>query len=275
MCYVMSQWIPSLVDLPMSLGDHLGELRRRLLPPVVTLVVMFAVAFAYQAELFQIMLWPLLKAINLAGEDAIKVGFDPAKGARLLVVQELAEAATSAARISFYTALAVSMPVLLYQIWKFIAVGLTAKERRLAFLFVPLGVILFYLGMAVGYQWGLPYFYAFLIAFTAANEIVQYNLRLSEYIDTFVTWTIAFGLVMDIPWLVMVLCRTGVVTPAQLAKGRRYVIMINVVLAAIITPTSDLLSLMALFVPMQLLFEIGLIVSYIMLRNKPAIIVEE
>lgn len=249
------------IDIPMGLGDHLDELRRRLMWPVITVCLLFVVGFAFQAQLKLAMLWPLLRAIQLVPESAKLVGLPLDGNPRILQVLSLQESASTAAQISFYGALAGAAPVVLWHIWQFVAVGLTRKERRLAFLFVPFGVIMFYLGGLLGYFFGLPYFYAFLIDYTAGDPTALIQLRQEEYVDTFFMWTVAFGLIMDIPWLIIVLVRTGMLTPQQISKARKIVIMINLIAAAMITPGSDALSLMALFIPMQILFEGGLLAS--------------
>lgn len=254
--------IPSLVDLPMGLGAHLDELRRRLMWPVITVAVIFIASFAAQGYVKTAMVWPLHRAVAIVPEDAKTLNLSTAPDARLLRVMELGESATTAATISLYLALGVAAPVILYHLWQFVAVGLTTKERRLAFLFIPAGVICFYVGMFSGYFLGLPYFFAFLISFAASDPtIIMDALRQSEYVETFFMWTLAFGAIMDIPWLVVVVVRVGIVTPEQLSKGRKIVVIICLLLAAVITPGSDAASLMALFLPMWLLFESGLFIS--------------
>lgn len=250
------------IDIPMGIGDHLDELRRRIIWPVITVSVFFVLGFAYQAQLKLAMIWPLQRAIQIVGpEEAKSVGFPIDGSTHLLQTLSLAESASTAAEISFYGALALAAPVVLWQLWRFVAVGLTRKERNLAFLFVPLGVIMFYLGTVVGYFFGMPYFYAFLIDFTAGDPTATIQLRQSDYVETFFMWTLAFGLIMDIPWLIIVLVRTGLFTPQQISKARKAAVMINLIAAAMITPGSDALSLMALFIPMQFLFEGGLLAS--------------
>ena len=249
------------VDIPMGLGSHLDELRRRLIWPVITVAVLFVTGFAFQAELKAIMIWPLQRAIELVPESAKAVGLPTDGNPRILQTLSLQESASTAAQISFYLSLAVAAPVVLWQLWKFVAVGLTRREQRLAFLFVPVGVATFYLGTLFGYRFGMPYFYAFLIDFTASDPTATIQLRQSEYVETFFLWTVAFGCIMLIPWLIVVVVRTGMLTPKQIAKGRKFAILINAMAAAIITPGSDLASLLALFVPMQILFEGGLLIS--------------
>lgn len=267
----MPSWLPNVADLPMGLGDHLHELRRRLVWPLITIGVVFIGAFAFQDRLKLAVLWPLGRALRLAGEkDAIKVGLAHShedflamchQPAHCLVVQSLAESTTTAIKISTVAGIALALPVLLWHLWQFVAVGLTSRERRLAFFFLPLGIVLFYIGMIAGYFTGLPYFYAWLIQFTAQDSSASYLLRQSEYIDDFINATLSFGLVMDIPWLVMVLVRTGVIARATIAKSRRYVIAINAVLTCCVCPATDPGSLFLTFLPIQLLFEAGLFCS--------------
>lgn len=258
------------VDIPMGLGNHLDELRRRLVWPVIVVAVLFVGGFAFQGELKTIMIWPLLQAIALVPESAKAVGLPTDGSPRILQTLSLQESASTAAQISFYLALAVAAPIVLWQLWKFVAVGLTRQEQRLAFLFVPVGVATFYFGTIAGYRFGLPYFYAFLIDFTAGDPTATIQLRQSEYIETFFMWTIAFGCIMLIPWLIVVVVRTGMLTPRQISKGRKFAILINAIAAAIITPGSDLASLLALFIPMHILFEGGLLISYLFIP-KPAL----
>jgi sec-independent protein translocase protein TatC len=264
----MGQWLPSLIDLPMSLGDHLHDLRRKIIIPIVVLAVVFMVSFAFQAQLKDLMIYPLERAIAIIGPETAKQVGLPVDGKNItLKVFTLAESATTAATVSMIAAITATVPLLLFGIWRFVSVGLTASERRLAFMFVPLGVIFFYAGGVLGYFVGLPYMYAFLIQFTAASNHVSYELRLADYIDDFVFWTVSVGLIMDIPWLVMVLVRVGLVTPEKLAKARKFIVVANAILAACITPSSDIGSLLALFIPMQLLFELGLLASRILFRS--------
>lgn len=260
----------SVFDLPMSLGDHLEELRRRIIWPIIIFGALFIVGFVMQKPLKEILIKPLQWAIRIAGADAsAQIGMS-ADTMRLLQAFDLSESTMLSMSVAFDAALTISFPIFVYQLWKFISVGLKEKERQLGFLFVPLGVIFFYAGACAGYFYGLPYFFAWLIDWHVADPTAQRMvLGMTLYHDFFVNMTICFGLIMDIPWLVIVLVRVGLVTVEQLSKWRRVVIVINLVLAAGITPTSDVGSLLAMFLPMQALFELGLLASrFIMWRTK-------
>ncbi len=273
-------WLPGLIDIPMGLGDHLHELRRRLVVPLIAILVIFIASFAFQNQLKQVMVHPLKRAVQLVGvKTAMEVGLVKSQAEfdgimltplRCLSVLSIAESTSTAVKVSIAAAITVALPLLLHQLWQFVAIGLTSRERRLAFLFVPLGVIFFYGGTLLGYFFGLPYLYSFLINFTAGDQTAIYQLRQSDYVDDFITWTVSLGLIMDIPWLVMVLVRSGMIHPNVISKARKYIVAANLLLAACLTPTSDLFSLAALFVPMQFLFEVGLFASRFMVPRKAA-----
>jgi len=255
--------LPDIFDLPMSLGDHLHELRRRLIVPIVAFVLLFMLGFAIDNQLKSFLIQPLLRAVDLVGiETATKVGLDPARGERMLTVFGVGESVMLSMNVAFVFAIALTIPIFLYQVWAFVATGLKVKERALGLLFVPAGVACFYIGLVIAYFWGLPLLQAWLISWTAGDPLVyRMELRSVSYFTDFLQFGIAIGLIFDIPWLVVVLVRVGLVTPQWLAKRRRFIVLGNIVLAAGLTPTADATTLFITFVPMQILFELGLLVS--------------
>jgi len=258
-------------DIPMSLGDHLEDLRKRLVWPILIMAILFIAGFAMQGLLKRILIKPLQWAIEIVGpEVASQIGMK-ADSTRLLQAFDLSESTMLSMSVAFDAALVLTFPILIYQLWKFVSVGLKTKEKELGFLFVPLGVIFFYLGACIGYFIGLPYFFVFLINWHVADPTAERMvLGMTLYHGFFVNMTICFGLIMDIPWLVIVLVRVGLVTVDQLVKWRKMVVVINLIAAAAITPTSDAYSLMAIAIPMQLLFELGLLVSRLLVRRTAA-----
>jgi sec-independent protein translocase protein TatC len=267
---VMVNLLPHLVDMPMSLGDHLEELRRRLIWPLIALAVLFIASFAYNKELKVVFLQPLSAAIDIIGPEKAKlIGLEKPKDGDLstwrpFTAFQISDSAMASMTVSFYAAFAITIPILVYQIWRFVAVGLMPKERQLAFLFVPAGIIFFYAGTVLGYFWGLPYYFAWMLEWTAGDPTTKQIIGLSSYLDSFTMMTVCAGLVMDIPWLVMVLVRIGLVTPQQLGRWRKVVIMVNTMIASVITPP-DGTSMLAMLVPLQLLFESGLLASRAMM----------
>jgi sec-independent protein translocase protein TatC len=250
-------------DVPMSLGDHLEELRRRLVWPIITLGLAFFTAFAFEARLQEIFVKPLEWAYHINPENAQKVGMAlPIK----LKALEVMEAVMASMTVSFYAAFFVTFPVLVYHLWKFISVGLLSREKRLAFLFVPAGIMFFYAGTMVGYFIGLPAFYSFMIKWAAHNPIVQFDLQLKTYHHNFVMMTMVFGLVADIPWLIMVIVRVGFVSVEQLLRHWKISIFICTAIAAVVAPP-DALSMVIMMVPLFGLFFLGVGLSALMMRR--------
>lgn len=255
--------LPDLLDIPMGLGEHLDELRRRIITPVIAFVLLLVLGFILDNQLKEFLVQPLLHALVIVGpEVAAKAGLDATRGTKILTVFGVGESAMLSMKVATVFAVVFTIPIFLYQAWMFVAIGLKARERALGLLFVPAGIACFYIGLVFAYFLGLPYLQAWLINWTANDVMVgSMDLRAATYFGDFIQFGVAIGLVFDIPWLVVVLVRIGWVTPKWLAERRRFIVLANVVLAAIITPTSDASTLMITFVPMQFLFEVGLFVS--------------
>jgi sec-independent protein translocase protein TatC len=261
----MAKWKPLLEDVPMSLGDHLHELRRRLILPICSIAVLFLLAFAFEHQLKLLVLQPLDWAYDLYPEKAAALGMTkPIK----LQVLDVFESPMASMTVSFYTALFVAFPILVYQLWMFVSVGLLPKERRLAFLFIPAGIMFFYAGTFIGYFIGLPNYYGWMIKWAANDPTALAAFTMEKYHANFKLMTMMFGLIADIPWLIMVLVRVGFVTIEQLQKNRKIAIMVNTVIASLITPP-DAFSMLVMMVPLFALFELGLLLARIMVwRNK-------
>ncbi len=243
-------------DVPMSLGDHLDELRRRLIWPLIILGIGFFTAFLYEATLQQIFAQPMAWATQLYPNQAKAVGLPNDGTLPKFMIHGVMEGPMSSMLVSFYTAFFIAFPVLVYQLWQFIGVGLVPRERRLAFLFVPAGIMFFYAGTVFGYFIGLPYYYGFMIKWTANNPIALFNLQLTGYHHGFVFMTMVFGLIMDIPWLIMVLVRVGFVTVRQLIVHWKAAIMVNTAISAVVAPP-DAISMIAMMIPLIGLYIIG------------------
>jgi len=257
----MAKWEAPVEDLPMSLGDHLHELRRRLIFPIIAIGVLFIAAFMVENYLKLIVAKPMDWAYHINPEYAKKVGLTlPIK----FILLGVLESPLISMSVSFYAAIFVAFPILVYQLWMFIGVGLVPKERRLAFLFIPAGILFFYGGAVLGYFVGLPYYYAFMIKWASNDPTAVFSLDLKEYHSNFVLMTIIFGLIADIPWLIMVIVRVGLVTVETLSKHRKIAFMVIVVIAAFVAPP-DGPSMVLMMIPLYSLFELGLVLSRLMM----------
>jgi sec-independent protein translocase protein TatC len=234
-----------------SLMGHLLELRSRLLKSVLTVLVAFLGLMPFANRIYAELAAPLLAKLPAGGQ---------------LVAIDVASPFFTPVKLAFFSAVVLSMPVLLYQAWAFVAPGLYQNEKRLARPLLVASVLLFYIGAAFAYFLVLPAVFGFLTAVTP--EGVAMMTDISRYLDFVLVIFLAFGLSFEMPVAVVVLVLLGVVTPAQLREWRGYVVVGIFILAAIITPP-DVISQIMLAIPMWLLYEIGILAGA-MLRPAPA-----
>ncbi len=263
---------PELFDLPMSLGDHLHELRRRLIFPIASLAALFLVAFIFEGQLKILFFKPMMWALEMDPIITEKAGIDP-KTFRLQAI-DVMESMMASMSVCFYASIFFAFPIFIYQLWMFVSVGLMPKERRLAFLFIPVGIMFFYAGTVAGYFKGLPFYYYVLIKWAANDPITVFKPALESYLSNFALMTLVFGFIADIPWLIMVMVRVGFVTVDQLGKNRKIAIMVNAVIAAFAAPP-DWFSMVVMMIPLVGLFELGLLLSRLMMWHHRRMTVKE
>lgn len=217
----------------MSLVDHLGELRDRIFRSILAVVAGSVVGFYFAREIRNFLLLPL--------PNGTAQVLGPGDGFAIQL------------RISIVVGIILAMPVLLYQIWSFVAPGLTPAERRTARPWVPLALVFFALGVGIAYL-VLPYAVNFLLSFT--DDKLIGNIAALQYFDFVTTMFLAFGLVMEFPILLVGLSRVGIVSSDRLRASRRYVLLGIAIFAAVATPGGDLVSPLVLGGTMFLLFEL-------------------
>lgn len=215
----------------MSLVDHLGELRTRIFRALLAVVAGSVVGFYFAEPIIALLAAPAGgKLLNLAPGDAFGIFL----------------------RVSVVVGIVLAMPVILYQIWAFVAPGLTAQERRVVRPWVPLALAFFALGVAVAWL-VLPFALGFLLSFGTGVFVNQ--LAAAPYFNFVTTMFLAFGLVMEFPILLFGLSRVGILTSERLRAARRYVLLGIAIFSAVATPGGDLVSPIALGGTMYLLFE--------------------
>jgi sec-independent protein translocase protein TatC len=156
----------------------------------------------------------------------------------------------------------------LYQVWKFIEPGLLAKEKRFALPFVILSTISFFIGVTFCFAIVLPMAMQFLLTFDPA---IQQMPRFGEYVDFTLKFLLAFGVIFELPLGITIAARLGLVTPQFLSRNRKYAILINFVVAAILTPTPDVFNQALMALPMCVLYEVGILAARVVVRRpKPA-----
>ena len=227
-------------DRETGLVSHLLELRSRLLKIFGVLAVVFACLFPFANDIYEYLAEPLLRI-----------------GAPMVAI-EPASSFLAPLKLCLLVAFALSAPLVLYQIWSFVAPGLYPREKRLTAPLTISSAILFYLGMAFAYFVVFPLMLAFFSATTP--EGVTMTPDISRYLDFVVTIFIAFGVAFEVPVATVLLVKAGAVTPSGLSAKRPYVIVFAFIAGMILTPP-DVISQVLLAVPVWLLFEVGLLVA--------------
>ena len=230
-------------DTKQPLLDHLIELRRRLLRSVGTVVVLFFICFHFAQDIFAVLVQPLLKA-----------------GQGRLIYTDIFEAFFVQVKVGLFAALMLSFPVIATQLWRFVAPGLYAKEKKAFLPFLLMTPFFFAAGAAFAYFFAMPWALHFLLSYQGNIGGVQQEALpgVGNYL-TFVTrFLFGFGAAFRLPILLMILERAGIVTREQLAKSRRYAIVGAAAIAAVLTPP-DVVSMLLLLVPLYGLYEFALL----------------
>ncbi|RST57612.1 twin-arginine translocase subunit TatC [Siminovitchia terrae] len=234
----------------MTILDHIEELRKRLMMIVVFFVLAVVVSFFLSQ--------PLIKWLQHASvaQDITMNAFrvtDPFK-----VFMQMA----------FVLAFIITSPVILYQLWAFISPGLLEKERRVTLGYIPVSVTLFLAGLLFSYFVLFPFVIRFMMSLSGNMEI-QTTIGINEYFHFLFQITIPFGVLFQLPVVMLFLTRLGIITPAFLKKVRKYAYFILIVVAAFITPP-DVISHMMVTVPLLILYEISIWISKIGYKKSQA-----
>jgi len=241
----------SAPELSETFISHLIELRTRLLRAIIMVVVVFVCLFPFAKELYALLAQPLLASLPKGGQmiatDVTTPFFVPMK-------------------VAMMTAFLISLPYVLYQVWAFVAPGLYSHEKRLAAPLVAVSTVLFLCGMAFAYFLVFPVIFGFISS--VAPEGVAVMTDINKYLDFALTLFLAFGITFEVPVVVIVLVKMGVVSVEKLRAIRSYVIVGAFVIGAIFTPP-DVVSQIMLAVPLWLLYEVGIVAAAIITRTKP------
>ncbi|GLS82288.1 twin-arginine translocase subunit TatC [Paraferrimonas haliotis] len=238
-----------MAEQQLPLISHLLELRDRLLRALASVFIVFACLAYWSKDIYHYVAQPLLAvmpdATSMIATDVAAPFFAPFK---LTLV------------LSFF----IAIPYVLYQVWAFIAPGLYRHERKLLMPLLTSSTLLFYAGMAFAYYVVFPVVFGFFTS--VAPEGVQVATDISSYLSFVLKLFFAFGLAFEIPIAVVLLCKAGVTHPDDLATKRPYIVVAAFVIGMLLTPP-DVISQSLLAMPMLILFEGGLLVSRLMLKN--------
>ncbi len=236
----------------MSFMDHLTELRRRLIWSLLAIAILFAPAYYFSNEIFEFLMKPLIE--NLP------------EGSSLIFTRP-AEGFTTYLKVSFFAALFLAVPFLLYQAWRFIAPALYKEEKQIVIPFIFFGSLFFGLGAAFCYYIASPPAFKFLLN-EYSSEYVKAFPTIREALSFFMALIFGFGLVFEFPLIIFILARIGIVTSKWLREKRKYAVIISAMIAAILTPTTDAISMMLMFVPIIIFYELGILVAWLFGKKK-------
>lgn len=229
---------------------HLIELRKRLLWSMVAVISAMVVAYIFVDEIYGFLVQPLAHAM---GPD----------DTNRLIYTGLTEAFFTYMKVAFFAGLFVTFPFVLMQIWLFIAPGLYKDERQAFLPFFIATPILFFIGGACVYYLVLPAAWPFFLSFqsTGANTAlpIQFEARVSEYLNLTMFMIFAFGVCFQLPVLLMLMAKAGLITAQTLTSKRKYAVVMIFIVAAILTPSPDILSQVMLATPMIILYEISIL----------------
>jgi sec-independent protein translocase protein TatC len=234
----------------MTFLEHLDELRRRLVRSLIALAVGFGICWTKHEAIFHFLTSPLRR------HDA---------GVKFIYTSP-AEALTLYMKMSFFAGIFVAAPYLLWEIWAFIAPGLYKHEKAWAVPFILMGTFFFVGGAAFGHFYLFPITFKFLAQFGGSD--MQFLPKIDEYYDFYSWFLLGLGLVFQVPVVVFILSRIGLMTPKFLLRQIRWVILAAFVIAAIITPTPDVVTQTALAVPIIGLYLFGVLIAWIFGRKR-------
>jgi len=234
-----------------TLLSHLIELRGRLLKVAAAVVIVFIALLPFARRIFSLVSEPLREI--LPGQQ--------------MIATEVASPLLTPFKLTFFVALFIAMPVVLYQVWAFVAPGLYKKEKHFAFPLLASSILLFYLGIAFAYFVVFPLMFGFFTA--VAPEGVEVMTDISHFLSFITMIVLAFGLAFEVPVATVLLVWTGLTTVEKLSKARPYVFLGAFVVGMFLTPP-DIISQTLLAVPVYLLFECGIIMSRVFAKKSEA-----
>ncbi|MGQ9632424.1 MAG: twin-arginine translocase subunit TatC [bacterium] len=226
-------------DKEMTFLEHLEELRRRMVVCIVAVVIAMMGSWFFRDRIFLLIKGPVQNLVFIAPQE--------------MFITHI--------KIAFYVGLFAALPVILFELWQFISVGLLKNERRVILIYLPASLLLFAGGVAFCYFLLLPIALKFLLGF--AVEGVSPMISVSRYVSFVAMMLLAVGITFQMPLVLTALSTLGIITPAFLSQKRKYAILMIFVFAAIITPTTDAFTLILLAGPMLVLYEVSVWLSYL------------
>ncbi len=231
----------------LTLIEHLGELRRRIFICLVALIIGAMIAFLFWTDIVELLKRPAENANDGAGV--------------LLIATQVTELLSTSVKVSLMGGLVLALPVILYQVIRFVAPGLTTSERRYLFLFMPGALLAFCCGLAFAYFVLTPRALPFLLNF--GGGVADPLIRISNYVDVMLRLHFWMGLSFETPVVMYLLGQLGIVSARMFSRFRKYWVVIAFILGAVITPTFDPLNQTLVAAPLLALYEVGIFLAWL------------
>ena len=228
-------------DIPMTIVGHLGELRSRIIKSLIIILILTIGAFVFSDEILKFLTMPFTST-----------GFK-------LNVFRLTEGFMIRLKVSAIAALVVGVPIIMHQVWRFILPAVEKKDRMFARMSILASIILFYAGVIFVFLLLVPFSVTMLLSFVAKEWIS--TIGANDYINLVFFFCLIMGILFELPIIMMILTRIGMVTPSFLVSKRKYAIVLAFVISAVITPTQDMLTQIIVAIPLVILYEASIIVS--------------
>jgi len=266
----------------MSLGEHLTELRRRIILALIGIGVALVVCMVFVKPLVRFMANPVYDAVrqvesDIARQNAAVTGRQanpgPAPAAApdepLLVVLAPTEVFVTSMKTALVAAIVLASPWVLYQFWLFIAAGLYPHERRIVYIFLPISVVLFLAGAVFAYTVVLKYGLYVLLTFAGlVGDMVRPTIRLSAAINFVLMIAVLMGCVFQLPLVMLALAKVGLVKNRSYVRYWRYALAGIFIAAAVITPTGDAFNMIAMAAPMLVLYWLGVLLVKLFVKER-------
>jgi sec-independent protein translocase protein TatC len=241
-----------MADEKLGFTEHLEELRKRLIICLLAVACGFSASYYFADRIFRFLSAPLYKELP-QGSSFIFTG--------------LTDAFFTYIKLSFFTGICIAIPVILHQTWRFVAPGLYETEKRYAGPFIALGTAFFVTGVLFGYYIVFPVAFKFFVSYSTDSIKIMPSIK--EYLSFSCAFLLAFGAIFEIPIILFFLVRIGIISETMLRKNRKYAFLLAFVVAAILTPTPDVVNQCLMAVPILLLYELSLIMMKLLPVKKP------
>lgn len=231
--------------------EHLSELRDRLIRCFIAVGVGFVISYFFKEKLFDILNAPLVKVMGVETK---------------MIFTGLPEAFFTYMKLAFISGIVLATPVLFYEFWMFISPGLYRTEKKFLIPAILLSMIFFIIGSSFGYFIVFPYGFKFLLGFASANIMAMPSMK--EYLAFSSKMLVAFGFVFELPLVLTLMARMGLVTVEFLKKNRKYAILIIFIVAALVTPGPDVISQLMMALPLMVLYEMSILGARVFGKKK-------